>query len=78
MPPNFHTYYCVYSWSDFNLIAFNFYICPFLVCQNKLYVIFFQYIYRQWAEVEAIIGFLRRDAVFETFLPDVEKFMPSS
>ena len=39
---------------------------------------FFQYIYRQWAEVEAIIGFLRRDAVFGTFLPDVEKFMPSS
>ena len=39
---------------------------------------FFQYIYRQWADVEAIIGFLRSDAVFETFLPYVEKFMPSS
>ena len=38
----------------------------------------FQYIYRQWADVEAIIGFLRSDAVFETFLPYVEKFMPSS
>ena len=38
----------------------------------------FQYIYRQWADVEAIIAFLRSDAVFEKFLSYVEKYMPSS
>ena len=37
----------------------------FLYAKTNYWWIFFQYIYRQWADVEAILGFLRSDAVFE-------------